>query len=158
MIARPPVQSQQAPVRSAPTPTTTQSQRPATQTVSATPGQSAARVETRPVPVTRPAAPTPQQRPASPSREALPSPRQRNVPLYSVQRMGSFPGDYDATAGFPEGLPENARVEPIPRSADEGDEDDTSSDDEDESWPEEYPDPLGGPIGRQPLNGGDEDD
>lgn len=133
-------------------------ERPAPQLASATPGQSPSTVvTTRTVPTTSQSAPSAAATaPARTSRDPLPNPRERGVPLYSVQRMGQFPGDYDATAGFVEGLPEDARVESV-RANDPGsgrnDSSRESDDDDDESWPEEYPDPLGGPIGSEPLGG-----
>ncbi|WP_018149600.1 PAN domain-containing protein [Henriciella marina] len=101
---------------------------------------------------TRPPLPRPSRLPS------LPSPLERNGTAYSVQNMGGFPGDFDATAGFIDGLPENARVEPIQRDESEERSSSDDDDDDDDSWPEgypEYPDPLGGPIGR--MDDDDED-
>lgn len=138
MIARP----AEDPARYATRPT----ERQPTQTVSTAPKQQQTSVvATRPTP-----------RPSNATRSPLPRPRERGAPVYSVQRMGQFPGDYDATAGYVEGVPEDAKVESV-RSNDtdrqSGDETSSKSDNEDDSWPEEYPDPLGGPIGSEPLSG-----
>ena len=66
--------------------------------------------------------------------------------------MGNMPGDAEAAAGYVDGLPANARVEPIARNNRERDRssDDENGSDEEAGWAEgypEYPDPLGGPIG-----------
>ncbi len=125
--------------------------KPAPQAVSSTPRQpQTSAVSTRTVPSTARTAPAATVTP--PARAPLPSPKERGVPAYSVQRMGQFPGDYDATAGYVEGLPENAKVESVRANNPPRDrEDDDKSGSSDESWPEEYPDPLGGVIGSEPL-------
>lgn len=71
--------------------------------------------------------------------------------------MGNMPGDAEAAAGYVDGLPANARVEPIARNNRERDRssDDENGSDEEAGWPEgypEYPDPLGGPIGSTVMN------
>lgn len=149
MIARP----AEDPARYATRP----AERQPAQTVSAAPQQQQTSVAaTRPAPSQARPATTQAQRPANATRSPLPRPRERGAPVYSVQRMGEFPGDYDATAGYVEGVPEDAKVESV-RSNDpdrqSGNETSSKSDNEDDSWPEEYPDPLGGPIGSEPLSG-----
>lgn len=128
--------------------------KPAPQPVSSTPRQpQTPTVSTRTVPSTaQTASATTVTPPTRAARAPLPSPKERGVPAYSVQRMGQFPGDYDATAGYVEGLPENAKVESVRANNPQRDrKDDDKSDSSDESWPEEYPDPLGGVIGSEPL-------
>lgn len=158
-VSRAPSPSPQ-PTTQAPT-TTTRAPTPTVTQTSATPS-TAARTTSSPAASTVPAASTSvDTRPPlpRPSRlPSLPSPLERNGTAYSVQNVGGFPGDYDATAGFVDGLPENARVEPIQRDESEERSSSDDDDDDDDSWPEgypEYPDPLGGPIGR--MDDGDED-
>jgi hypothetical protein len=146
MIARPSSDAAGNDIRLAPA-ESQQERRPASAT-----SRQTSQVTTPRASQARPPLPTPSERQAN--LEQLPSPLERDTSLYSVQRMGQFPGDHDATAGYVEGLPENAKVEAVPRSGDEEparSEKDNKSRDSD-NWSDEYPDPLGGPIGSEPLS------
>ena len=138
---------------STPAPTATQSQAAATAAARSTVSRAASTSTQRPsAPATTSAVDTRPPLPRPSRLPSLPSPLQRNGTAYSVQRMGDMPGDVEAAAGYVDGLPANARVEPIARNNRERDRssDDENGSDEEASWPEgypEYPDPLGGPIG-----------